>query len=234
MRLGAAVQHVPDEPAGVDAVGALGDRAQRTGEAESARDDGGEFDRRRGDQPHPLPRVEMHLGERPGAGPDLVGHQLVEDLLADLHHLVDGAPGHEGQGLFPAGLHTLVVLPAADPELDLLPGEPGQIGGAEVPAGRQAAGEVEDRRAHHHRVVHVEERGGGQVGGCGRARCRDPGHGFRGGLRLRTLRGFGVRFERRDLGALHGHRRVGRRLARQRGEPFALPASPAAYAAPPP
>ena len=43
----------------------------------------GQFDRGRGDQPDSLARVEVHLGEGSGAGPDLVRHQLVIDLLAE-------------------------------------------------------------------------------------------------------------------------------------------------------
>ncbi len=42
--LGRAVQRLADEPAGVDAVLDLGDRAQRAGQAEPARDDAGELD----------------------------------------------------------------------------------------------------------------------------------------------------------------------------------------------
>ena len=55
------------------------------------------------------------------------------------------------------------ALPAADPELHLLPGEVGQVAAGEELAGGQPAGEVVDRRAQHHRVVDVEERAGGRV-----------------------------------------------------------------------
>jgi hypothetical protein len=64
--------------------------------------------------------------------------------------------------LMPSGLSF-----PADPEFHLCPGETGQVRGAEVLARGEAAGEVEHRRAHHHGVVDVEERGRGQVGGRG-------------------------------------------------------------------
>ena len=38
------------------------------------------------------PCVEVQLRQRPGAGPDPVGHHLVEDLLAELLELVDRVP----------------------------------------------------------------------------------------------------------------------------------------------
>ena len=121
-RLGRAVQHVADQPAGVDAVHVLGDGAHRAGQAEPAGDDLGDLDRGRGDQPDPLALVEVELGERAGAGPDPVRHRLVEDLLAELLELGDGVAGDEAQRRR-AGLgDVLGVLDADDAEVGLLPG----------------------------------------------------------------------------------------------------------------
>ena len=72
--LGRAVQQLADQAPGVHAVVVLGDRAERAGQPEPAGDDRGQLERGRGDQPDPLPGVEVHLGERPGARPDPVGH----------------------------------------------------------------------------------------------------------------------------------------------------------------
>ncbi len=93
VRLGRAVQDLADQPAGVVAVDALGDRAQRAGQPQPAGDDQRQLDRGGGDQPDPLPGVEVHLGQRPGAGPDPVGHQLVVDLLAERRELGDRTAG---------------------------------------------------------------------------------------------------------------------------------------------
>ena len=83
VRLAEAVQDVADQAAGEVAVHAFGDRAERAGQAEAFGDDAGQLDRSRGDQPDLLAGVEMHLRERAGAGPDLVGDDLVVDLLAE-------------------------------------------------------------------------------------------------------------------------------------------------------
>jgi hypothetical protein len=169
VRLGRAVQQLADEAAGEDAVLALGDRAQGAGEAQAARDDARQLQGRGGDEPDPLAGVEVHLGEGAGALPDAVGHQLVVDLLAQLDELGDGLTGDEGQGLLAVGADVLGRALAAEPELQLLPDEPAHVrAGEEVPGG-QAAGEVEDRRAHHHGVVDVEERRRREVG---RDACR--------------------------------------------------------------
>ena len=129
------------------------------------------------------PGVEMHLRQRPGARPDPVGHQLVVDLLAERDELVDRPARDERQRGVAVRRPMPVGLPAADPELDLLPGEAEQIGGGEELPGGQAPREVEDRRADHHRVVDVEERGGRLVGrdrqrglDLGGGRGSDSGH----------------------------------------------------------
>ena len=136
----------------------------RAGQAEPPGDDLGDLDRRRGDQPDPLPLVEVQLGQRAGAGPDPVRHRLVEDLLAELLELADGVAGDEAErGV--AGLgDVLGVLDADDPEVGLLPRGAEDVAGREELAAVQAAGEVEDARALHHRVVDVEERRGVGVG----------------------------------------------------------------------
>ena len=116
------------------------------------------------------PGVEVHLGEGAGALPDAVGHQLVVDLLTELDELGHGLTGDEGQGLLAVGADVLGRALAAEPELQLLPDEPAHVrAGEEVPGG-QATGEVEDRRAHHHGVVDVEERRGREVGRHARRR----------------------------------------------------------------
>ena len=137
-RLRRAVQQVADQPAGVDAVLVLGDRAQGAGQAEPPGDDRGDLDRRRGHQPHPLALVEVELGEGAGAGPDPVRHRLVEDLLAELLELGDGVPGDEAErGV--AGVGDVVgVLDADDPEVGLLPGGAEDVAGGEELAPVQA------------------------------------------------------------------------------------------------
>ena len=117
---------------------------------------------RGGDQPDPLAGVEVHLGQRPGAGPDPVGHQLVVDLLAELDDVGDRAAGDERQR----------VLAAASRGR----GPPCRRPGTSAAASRSRAGRevVKNLRAasprakwkidapQHHRVVDVEERGGGR------------------------------------------------------------------------
>ena len=83
VRLAGAVQDVADQPAGEHPVDRFGDRAQRAGQPQPARDGRGELVGRGGDEPHLLAGVEMHLGQLAGAGPDLVGDDLVVDLLAE-------------------------------------------------------------------------------------------------------------------------------------------------------
>ena len=132
---------------------------------------------RRGDQPDLLAGVEVHLRQRAGARPDLVGDDLVEDLLADGDEFRGGPALDERQRLAPARGDVVAVLPAGELELGLRVGESGQIAVGEVLAGGQSAREVHQRRALHERVVDVEERGRGQI------RRR------RGGARPRPRRG---------------------------------------------
>ena len=134
---------------------------------------GGDLDRGGGHQPDPLARVEVHLGQRPGARPDLVGHHLVEDLLADAGELGDGVPGDERQRRL-ARLVRRCPSPRrpTSRNLRLLPGEPADVARREELPAVQAAGQVEDRGALHHGVVDVEERRGVRVGRRARARPR--------------------------------------------------------------
>jgi len=170
---------VANELSRVHAVDVLGDGAECTGEPEPAGDDHRDLDRSGSDQPDPLALVEVQLGERARARPDPVGHPLVEDLLAERLELGDGVPGDEGEG-GRAGLgDVLGVLDADDAEVDLLPGRAEDVAGGEELAAVQAAGEVEDRGALHHGVVHVEERRCRRVGLDGE-RHLDLGHGGRG------------------------------------------------------
>ena len=104
--LGRPVQRLADQPAGVDAVLDLGDRAERAGQPEPAGDQRRELGRGRGDQPDPLAGVEVQLGERPGARPDAVGHQLVVDLLAESDDLLDGVTGDEAERRLLGLLHV--------------------------------------------------------------------------------------------------------------------------------
>jgi hypothetical protein len=136
----------------------LGDRAQSAGEAEPAGDDVRDLDRRGRDQPHPLAAVEVLLGDGPGAGPDPLGHVLVEDLLADLFELGDLVPGDERQRGRPRLGDVLGVLDTGDAEVHLLPDGAEDVAGREELAAMQAAREVEDGRTLHDRVVDVEER----------------------------------------------------------------------------
>ena len=158
-----AVQHVADEMPGVHAVLGLGDRAEGAGERQPVGQDAGELDRRRGHQPDPLSGVHVQPGQGVRARPDLARHLLVVDLLAQRDELLDLLAGDEGQRRLARGGHVPGVLPA-EPQPGLPGGEAHEVAPGEEVAGRQALREVEDRRADHHRVVDVEERGGGRIG----------------------------------------------------------------------
>ena len=163
MRLGLAVQDVADQVAGVEPVGRLGDGAERAGQVQPPGDDRGQLDRRRGHQPDPLAGVEVLLGQGERARPDPVGHLLVVDLLAERDDLGDVLAGDERErGL--AGAVQVAVRLAAQPQPHLREREPGQVVPGEEVARGQALGEVEDRRADHHRVVDVEEGRGLRIG----------------------------------------------------------------------
>ena len=78
----------------------------------------------------------------------------------------------EGQRRLPRLGHVTAVLAGQQPEPELAHAEPDQVAGGEVLAGGEAAGEVVDRRALHHRVVDVEEAGRAGVQRSARARPR--------------------------------------------------------------
>ena len=103
----------------------------------------------------------MLLGQCPGAGVDLLGHRLVEDFLTEPDDLVHAAAGDERQCLLPGVADVVQVFGAEQPESELAESESDQVTAVEVVAGGQSAGEMEDRSADHHRVVDVEEGGGG-------------------------------------------------------------------------
>ena len=163
-RLGLAVQHLAEQPSGVDAVHVLRDGAERTGQPEPAADDLRQLHRRRGDQPHPLPGVQVPLRQFPAAGVDLVGHQLVVDLLAELDDLGRRCRPATNASAPSRAFEVSSASSPIEPELHLQQREPHQVTGGEEVPDDQAAGEMEDRRALHHRVVDVEEGRGGQVG----------------------------------------------------------------------
>src|SRR3954447_193029 len=176
-RLGGSVEHLTHEPAGVDPVDLLGDGAEGPGQAQPPRDDPGDLDRRRRDQPDPLALVEVQLRERPGAGPDPVRHGLVEDLLAELLELADPVPLDERERRRACLGDVLGILDPREPEVGLLPGRAQDVPGGEEPSPVQTPGEVEDRRPLHDRVVDVEERSRRRVrrGGQRRLHLRDRG-----------------------------------------------------------
>ena len=88
---------------------------------------GRDLHRSRGHQPDLLAAVEVPLRQGAGAGPDLVRHVLVEDLLADLLQLLHGVAGDERQARG-AGLgDVLGILDAGDPEVELLPRRLGDV-----------------------------------------------------------------------------------------------------------
>ena len=133
---------------------------ERAGQPEPAGDAAGQLDGSGGDQPDPLAGVEVQLGERAGPGPDPVGHQLVVDLLAEARRPRRRCARRRtpSAACFASSMCAGSSMPA-QPERQLLPGERREVApGEEVPGG-QPAGEVVDRRALHHRVVDVEERG---------------------------------------------------------------------------
>lgn len=164
MGLADAVQDVADQPAGEHAVFRFGDGAQSPGQSQLAGDGLGQLHGRRGDEPDLLAGVEVHLCQCARALPDLVGDDLVVDLVAEGFQFRGLAAFDERQGLAPAGGDVVAVLLAGHLELGLRVREPGQVGVFEVVAGGQAAGEVHQRRSVHQRVVDVEERGRGEVG----------------------------------------------------------------------
>ena len=110
----------------------------------------------------------MHLGQRPRAWPDLVGDDLVVDLLAEAGEFGGGSTGHEGQCFLAAFGDVVATFSAGDSELDLLPREIHQIRGLEILSCSETTGEVDDRRTLHHGVVDVEECGGREVARNGR------------------------------------------------------------------
>lgn len=61
----------------------------------------------------------MHLGQCPGARPDLVGEELVVNLLAESGEFLHRATLGEGQGLAPAFGDVVAVLPPGQLELGL-------------------------------------------------------------------------------------------------------------------
>jgi hypothetical protein len=168
VRLAGAVQDVADQSAGEHPVDRFGDGAQRTGQPQPLGDGRGQLVRRRGDQPHLLTCVEMHLCQCTGARPDLVGDDLVEDLLAESHQLRGGAALDECQRLALPGRDIVAVLPADELKLGLRVDESAQVAIGEVLAGGQAPGEVHQGRPVHQRVVDVKKRRGGQVWRWGR------------------------------------------------------------------
>ena len=93
-----AVQHRADQVAGVDAVAGLGDGAERAGQVRArdamivASSTGVAVTSQTA-----TAGVEVLLGQRVGARPDLVGHLLVVDLLAEGDDLVDLLAGDERQ-----------------------------------------------------------------------------------------------------------------------------------------
>ena len=117
----------------------------------------------------------MHLGQRAGAGPDLVGDDLVVDLLTERREFGGGPALDEGERLAPARRDVVAVLLAGELKLGLRVAESGQIPVGEVLPGGEAAGEVHQRGALDEGVVDVEERGRRQVRRGRRGRGRRLG-----------------------------------------------------------
>ena len=69
----------------------------------------------------------MHLSECPGSRPDLVGDDLVVDVLAELDQLGRGAALNKGQRLASARGDVFAVLPPGELEFGLREREPGQV-----------------------------------------------------------------------------------------------------------
>ncbi|WP_414467257.1 hypothetical protein, partial [Mycobacterium intracellulare] len=61
----------------------------------------------------------MHLSQLASAGPDLVGDDLVVDLLAQGHQLLDRPALDEGERLAPASGDVVAVFLAEDLKLGL-------------------------------------------------------------------------------------------------------------------
>ncbi len=230
------MQQLADQPAGVRAVARLGDGAERPRHAEPGRDDPGHLHRGGGDQPDPLPGVQVHLDQCAGARPHLVGDDLLEYLLAERLQLGGALAGDQAQGGVLRVGHVVRVLGAVQPEPGLLPGEAGDVAAGEEAPAVEADPEVEDRGPAQDGVVAVEEGGGPRVvrvGGVvlgGGSGCLAAPGALRvpGGLRLRGRPG--VRRRPGACGRLGrglpgrcrggpqgGLRRLRRGLARQRG-----------------
>ena len=163
----------------------LGRQHRRLGFRTEARDGGRELVGRGGDQPDLLAGVEVHLREFAGARPDLVGDDLVVDLLAQRDQLLDGAALDEGERLAPAGGDVVAVFLAEQLELGLGVDESEHVAIGEVAASGQPAAEVHRRGPLHQGVIHVEECGGGQVDRWLRAALR---RGVRGAVMRQNLR----------------------------------------------
>jgi hypothetical protein len=91
------VQQVPEQPAGEGAVALLGPGAQRAGQLQPVGDNARQFLRGGGHQPDPFAGVQVLLGQRPGAGVDPGGDDLVVDVLRHRHDLGYRLAGDEGQ-----------------------------------------------------------------------------------------------------------------------------------------
>ena len=108
--LGAAVQHVPDQAAGVVAVLVLGDRAERAGRAQAPGDDLADLARRRRDQPDGVAGGDVLVEQPLGAGVDAQQQDLVVDVLGDRGDLGDRVAGHDLEPALPDLVDLLLVL----------------------------------------------------------------------------------------------------------------------------
>ncbi|PQM46433.1 hypothetical protein C1Y40_03399 [Mycobacterium talmoniae] len=206
------MQQFADQPAGEHPVHRFHHGGQRPGQPQPAGDGLGQLVGGGGDQPHLLAGVQVHLGQLSGARPDLVGDDLVVDLLAQGGQLRGGAALDERQPLAPAGGDVVAVFPSDQLKLGLRVHEPRHVAVGEVVARRQAPAEVQQRGPLHQGVVHVEERGGGQID---RRRAVRRGHRRVGGHAFHRAFGAGVGGHRAGIG--HGRIRAARVGERHHG-----------------
>ncbi|BAC17242.1 hypothetical protein [Corynebacterium efficiens YS-314] len=151
------VEDVTDESPGEDPVPDLRDGADGTGEPEALGEDLRQLDGGGADQPHLVARSQVHIRQLAGAGPGLVEHGPVHDLLTQFHQFLHGTTPDELQGLFTALCHIVGILGPGDLEFQLFPDHREDLMDGEELLPEQALGEDDEGGTLDEGVVHIEE-----------------------------------------------------------------------------